>query len=137
MVPDAAAYPDMEQSVLRPTQSLAPGPGWTVSSVWVLGPQADPERFVRTLAAAGDGSLIDATHGETTLASLLLAILENSAGKAEPSAGSDIAGRDKAVGEPIGKLRWSTGFTAPALACLRLEGNPPRVAAALGVEGRR
>ena len=48
-----------------------------VRSVMVLDPRTDPERFMRALAAAGNGSFIDATGGETMLASLLLAILKS------------------------------------------------------------
>ena len=77
VVSDAAAYPDREQAALRTAQSFASVPGQTVSSVMVLDPRTDPERFMRALAAAGNGSFIDATGGETMLASLLLAILKS------------------------------------------------------------
>ena len=77
VVSAAAAYPDREQSPLRTAQSFSAVPGQTVSSVWVLDPRTNPERFMRALAAAGNGSFVDATHGETMLASLLLAILKS------------------------------------------------------------
>ena len=48
-----------------------------MSVVMVLHPRADPSRFMKSLVAAGNGSFIDATRGETMLASLLLAILES------------------------------------------------------------
>ena len=48
-----------------------------VRAVMVLDPRTDPERFMRALAVAGNGSFIDATGGETMLASLLLAILKS------------------------------------------------------------
>ena len=75
VISDAAAYPDREQSALRTAQSFSAVPGQTVSSVRVLDPRTNPERFMRALA--GNGSFIDATHGETMLASLLLAILKS------------------------------------------------------------
>ena len=77
VVSDAAAYPDREQSALLTAQTFAATPGQTVSAVWVLDTRTNPERFMRALAAAGNGSFIDATHGETMLASLLLAILKS------------------------------------------------------------
>ena len=76
VVSDAPAYPDREQSALRTAQSFASVPGQTVSGV-VPFPDTSPERFMRALAAAGNGSLIDATRGESMMASLLLVILKS------------------------------------------------------------
>lgn len=53
------------------------GKGHAVSAAWVLDPRTNGERFMRALAAAGNGSSIDATHGEVMLASLLLPILKS------------------------------------------------------------
>ena len=47
-----------------------------MSAAWVLDPRTNGERFMRALTAAGNGSSIDATHGEMMLASLLLPILK-------------------------------------------------------------
>ena len=77
VVTDAPPYPDREQATLRTARSFASLPGKTVSVVMVLHPSADPERFMRSLAAAGNGSFIDARGGETIVASLLLAILKS------------------------------------------------------------
>ena len=77
VVTDAPPYPETEQSALRTAQSFTSVSGQTVSVVMVLHPNADPRRFMRSLAAAGNGSFIDATRGETMLASLLLAILKS------------------------------------------------------------
>ena len=77
VVSDAAAYPEREQSALRTAQSFRSVEGQTLSAAWVLDPRTNPERFMRALAAAGNGSFIDATHGETMLLSLLLAILKS------------------------------------------------------------
>ena len=74
MVSDAAAYPEREQSALR-SQTFAPVPRQTVLPVWVLDPQRHTRRFMRVLIAAGNGSFINATHSETILASLSLAVL--------------------------------------------------------------
>ena len=77
VVSDAAAYPEREQSALPTALSFSSVEGQTVSAVWVLDPRTNLERFMRALAAAGNGSFIDATHGETMLASRLLAILKS------------------------------------------------------------
>ena len=77
VVSDAPAYPDREQSALRTAQSFASVTGQTVSGVVVPFPDTSPERFMRALAAAGNGSLIDATRGESMMASLLLVILKS------------------------------------------------------------
>ena len=74
VVTDAPPYPEWEQVPLRTAQSFASVPGQTVSTVMVLHPRADPEQFMGSLATAGNDSFIDATHGETMLTSLLLAI---------------------------------------------------------------
>jgi len=77
VVSDAPAYPDREQSALRTAQSFASVTGQTVSGVVVPFPDTSPERFMRALAAAGNGRLIDATRGESMMASLLLVILKS------------------------------------------------------------
>ena len=77
VVSDAPTYPDREQSALRTAQSFASVTGQTVSGVVVPFPDTSPERFMRALAAAGNGSLIDATRGESMMASLLLVILKS------------------------------------------------------------
>ena len=77
VVTDAPPYPEREQATLRTARSFASRPGQTVSAVMVLHPSANPDRFMRSLAAAGNGSFIDARGGETMIASLLLAILKS------------------------------------------------------------
>ena len=77
VVSDAPAYADREQAALRTAQSFASVQGQTVSAVMVPFPDTSPERFMKSLVAAGNGSFIDATRGETMLASLLLAILKS------------------------------------------------------------
>lgn len=77
VVTDAPPYPETEQATVHTARSFASRPGQTVSAVMVLHPRADPDRFMRSLAAAGNGSFIDARGGETMLASLLLAILKS------------------------------------------------------------
>ena len=76
VVSDAPAYPEREQSALRKAQSFASLPRQTVSGVVVPFPDTSPERFMRA-PAAGNGSLIDATRGESMMASLLLVILKS------------------------------------------------------------
>ena len=74
VVVDAPLYAEREQAALRMVQSFASVPGRTVSIVMALHPRVDPERFTRSLATEGYGSVSDARGGETMLASLVTAI---------------------------------------------------------------
>ena len=74
VVADAPRYAEREQAALRMAQSFASVLRQTVSTVMALLPGADPERFMRSLATAGNGSFVDARGGETMLASLVTAI---------------------------------------------------------------
>lgn len=77
VVSDASAYPEREAAAIQAARSFASVEGQTVSTVMVLDPRTDPTYFMRALADAGNGSFVDATGGETMLASLLLAILKS------------------------------------------------------------
>lgn len=74
-VGEAPPCAEREQAALRRAQSFASVPGRTVLTVMALHPRADPERFMRSVAIAGNGSFSDARGGETMLAKLELAIL--------------------------------------------------------------
>jgi len=75
VVTDAPAYPEKEQAALATARTFAATGGQRVSAVMAWRGQDNPEPFLRKLARAGEGRFVDASGGESMIASVLLAIL--------------------------------------------------------------
>ena len=77
VVTDAPAYPEKEEAALRTAQSFAAVEGRQVSTVMAERGRGGPEPFLRRLATAGQGQFVDASGGDSMIASVLLAILDD------------------------------------------------------------
>ena len=74
-VTDAPAYPEKEAAALRTAQAFAAVEGRQISAVMAERGLGGPEPFLRKLARTGRGQFVDASGGESMIASVLLAIL--------------------------------------------------------------
>ncbi len=74
-VTDAPAYPEEEADALKTARTFAAVEGRQVSAVMAERGLGGPEPFLRELARTGRGQFVDASGGESMIASVLLAIL--------------------------------------------------------------
>lgn len=75
VVTDAPAYPEEQGYALQTARAFAAVEDQHVSAVMAWDGPGKPRPFLQQLAAAGQGQFVDASGGESMLASVLLAIL--------------------------------------------------------------